>query len=86
MEEVWISGLGDGLGKNMSLTTLSLTVNNYSEMRGEWTLADGLTKNTSLATVNLTLNNWNTLYEDWIHGLVDALVTTMSSTAVIALK
>ena len=62
----------------------SLTFNNYSEMRGEWTcdLADGLAKNTSVVTLNLTLSNWNNLYEDWVHGLVDALVTNMSSTAI----
>ena len=76
-------GLGYGLGENTSLTTLSLTVNNYSEMRVKWThLTDGLEKNTSVVTLNLTLSNWNNLYEDWIHGLVDALVTNMSSTAI----
>ena len=83
----WACGLVKGLVKNVSLTTLSLTVNNYSEMSEmseKWTLSlyDGLAKNTSLVTLNLTFSNWNNLYEDWIHGLVDALVTNMSSTAI----
>ena len=66
------------------MTTLSILVNNYSEIEEVWTsvLADGLAKNTSVVTLNLTLSNWNNLYEDWIHGLVDALVTNMSSTAI----
>ena len=35
MGVLWAYGLDDGLGKNTSLTSLSVTFNNYSNMEGD---------------------------------------------------
>ena len=53
--------------ENATLTTLNLTVNNNSEMRGDLTLdmGDGLAKNTSLTTLSLAVSN----YGEIIQGL-----------------
>ena len=68
-------GLGDGLAKNTSLTTLSLAFNNYSDLSGDWTrgLGDGLAKNTSLTTLSLTFNSGVC-----IRGLGDGLAKNTS--------
>ena len=62
-------GLGDCLRQTVSLTTLCLTVNSYSDMSGDW--ADGLdvgfAKNTSITTLNLVVNNY--MYSDDMWGI-----------------
>ena len=62
-----IDALWDAVRENVTLTTLNLTVNNNSEMRGDLTLdmGDGLAKNTSLTTLSLTVSN----YGEIIQGL-----------------
>ncbi|XP_020609998.1 uncharacterized protein LOC110048568 [Orbicella faveolata] len=78
----WTRGLGDGLAKNTSLTTLSLTFNNCSDPSGGWTrvLGDGLAKNTSLTTLSLTVNFCGDLSADWTYGLDDGLAKNTSLT------
>ena len=45
--------MNNGLAEDASLTSLSLTVNNYSYVSGEWAHGPcyGLAKNTSLTTL-----------------------------------
>ena len=94
ISEDWKCNLFEGLAKNECLTTLntslttpSLTVNNYSEIGQWWThsLGDGLAKNTSLTMLSLTVNNYSYMGEEWAHGLGDVLgkntsLTTLSLT------
>ena len=67
---------------NTSLTTLSVTSNNCSDLSGDCGLGlgDGLAKNTSLTTLSLTINNCNELSEDWALGLGDGLAKNTSLT------
>ena len=78
----WARNLGDGLAKNRSLATLSLTFNSCMYLGGNWTcgLADGLAKNTSLTTLSLTFNNCSGLSGDWAHDLGDGLANNTSLT------
>ena len=67
--------LGDGLTNNTSLTSLTLTVNNYSDKSGIWmqSLSDNLAKFTSLTTLSLTVNNYSGKMDDWTSRLGDGL-------------
>ena len=78
----WGRGLGDGLAKNTSLTTLSLTFNNYRDLIVAWGygLGDGLAKNASLITLSLTFNNYRHVIGSWGHGLGDGLAKNTSLT------
>ena len=83
LSDDWACSIHEGLAKNTSLTTLSLTLNNYSDMMsGYWTrgLGDGLAQNTSLTTLSLTLNNYSDMSGDWTHGLGDGLAQNTSLT------
>lgn len=76
-------GLGDCLRQTVSLTTLSLTINNYSDMRVDW--ADGLdvalAKNTSINTLNLEVNNYSDdMWGIWGHWLAGGLAGNTSLT------
>ena len=70
----------EGLSKNMSVTTVSLTVNEFGD--GESHLRrflrhsgvfQYLERNTSVTTFNLTLNSSKEVSDDWVPGLCDAL-------------
>ena len=81
----WTRGLGDGLAIYVSLTTLSLTLNNYSDTSGDWglDLLDGLAQNKSVVVFNLTLNSCNnSVYEGWVRRLGEALATNTSLTTI----
>ena len=78
----WAHDLEDGLAKNTSLTTVSLTFNNCSNLSGAWTrcLGDGLARNTSLTTLSLTINNCSDLSGAWTRCLGDGLARNTSLT------
>ena len=78
---------GEGLAKNMSVTTLSLTINEYGEGESHIPLilyVSGvlrhLTRNTSVTTFNLTLNSSKEVSYDWLPGLCEALEENSSLT------
>ena len=72
--------LGDGLTNSTSLTSLTLTVNNYSDKSGIWmrSLSDNLAKSTSLTTLSLTVNNYSGKIDDWMSLLGDGLAKNTS--------
>ena len=70
----------EGLSENMSVTTVSLTVNEFGD--GESHIRrflrhsgvfQYLERNTSVTTFNLTLNSSKEVSDDWVPGLCDAL-------------
>ena len=70
----------EGLSLNMSVTTLSLTINEYGE--GESYIrrvlhhsgvCQYLEQNTSVTTFNLTLNSSREVSDDWLPALCNAL-------------
>ena len=70
----------EGLSVNMSVTTLSLTINDYGEGESHIPLVldrsgvfQYLTQNTSVTTFNLTLNSSKEVSDDWLPSLCDAL-------------
>ena len=67
---------------NTSLTTLTVTIDNSSDLSGDWGpgVGDGLAKNTSLTTLSLTINSCSDLSGDWAHGLGDGLAKNTSLT------
>ena len=78
---------GEGLAKNMSVTTLSLTINEYGEGESHIPLilyVSGvlrhLTRNTSVTTFNLTLNSSKEVSYDLLPGLCEALEENSSLT------
>ncbi|XP_078352732.1 uncharacterized protein LOC144637528 isoform X6 [Oculina patagonica] len=78
----WARVLGDGLAKNTSLTTLSVTLNMCSDLSGVWAcdLGNGLAKNTSLTTLCLTFNGCSYMSGDWGRGLGNGLTKNTSLT------
>ena len=71
---------GKGLAENMSVTTLSLTINEYGEGESHIPLVLGrsgvfqyLAQNTSVTTFNLTLNSSKEVSDHWLPSLCDAL-------------
>ena len=78
----WTCVPGDGLGKNTSLSTLSLTVNNYNEMKNylACVLGNGLVENTSLTTLSLTVNNYIYVDGAWVFSLAGSLAKNTSLT------
>lgn len=76
-------GLGDCLRQTVSLTTLSLTINNYNDISVDW--ADGLdvalAKNASITTLNLEVNNYgDDMWGIWGHWLAGGLAGNTSLT------
>ena len=78
---------GEGLAKNMSVTTLSLTINEYGEgeshippILDDCGVFKHLTRNTSVTTFNLTLNSSKEVSDDWLPGLCEALEENSSLT------
>ena len=82
----WI--LQEGMSVNMSVTTLSLTINEYGEGESHIPLVLGrsgvlqyLAQNTSVTAFNLTLNSSKEVdSDDWVPGLCDALKKNTSLT------
>ena len=77
----------EGLAKNMSVTTLSLKINEYGEGESlmRWVLLFSgvfryLAQNTSVTTFNLTLNSSKEVSDDWLPGLCKALEENSSLT------
>ena len=77
-----IDALWDAVRENVTLTTLNLTVNNNSEMRGDLTLdmGDGLAKNTSLTTLSLTVSNYGEIVQGLTLDMGDGFAENMSLT------
>ena len=78
---------GEGLAKSISVTTLSLTINEYGEGESHIPLIlddsgvfKHLTRNTSVTTFNLTLNSSKEVSDDWLPGLCEALEENSSLT------
>ena len=77
----------EGLAKNMSVTTLSLKINEYGEGESHIPLIlddsgvfRHLTRNTSVTTFNLTLNSSKEVSDDWLSDLGYALMKNTSLT------
>ena len=80
----------EGLAKNMSVTTLSLKINEYGEGESHIPLIlddsgvfRHLTRNTSVTTFNLTLNSSKEVSDDWLRGLCNALKKNSSLTTLM---
>ena len=78
---------GNGLAMNKSVTTSSLTINEYGEGKSDIPLVlersgvfQYLMRNTSVTTFNLTLNSSKEVSDDWLPGLCDALEENSSLT------
>ena len=83
---------GEGLAKNSSIATLSLTINEYGEGQSHIPLVldrsgvfEHLTRNTSVTTFNLTLNSSREVSDDWLPGLRNA-VNKKSSLTTLTMK
>ena len=81
---------GKGLAENMSVTTLSLTINEYGEGESHIPLIlddsgvfKHLTRNTSVTTFNLTLNSSKEVSDDWLPDLCNAVNKNSSLTTLI---
>ena len=80
---LWASRVGDGLANSRSLTTFSLTVNNYAEdITGNWAsgVGDGLANSRSLTTFSLTVNNHAKDMGLWASRVGDGLANSRSLT------
>ena len=76
----WVQGLNDSLTNSTSLTTLALTIKNYSDTSGLWMLGlgEGLASNKSLHTLTLTISNYSDTGGDWIQNLGHGLASNKS--------
>ena len=80
----WPRLLGDALAENTSLTTLDLTVSNYTMNPGIGKdLGDSLLRSSSLTVLSLTITNYSNMAEGWECTLVNSLakkatLTTLS--------
>ena len=80
----------EGLAMNKSVTTLSLTINEYGEGKSNIALVlyrsgvfELLGQNTSVTTFNLTLNGSKEVSDDWLRGLCNALKKNSSLTTLM---
>ena len=78
----WPRLLGDALAENTSLTTLDLTVSNYTMNPGIGKdLGDSLLRSSSLTVLSLTISNYsNNLAESWECMLINSLAKMASLT------
>ena len=88
--ELWVHSLKECLAKNNSLTTLTLTVNYYSEaeVHGDWSHLLRLKmfpENSSLTELNLTVNIRSEVSEDWLPAFCDFLMRDCSSLRTVRL-
>ena len=81
----WPRLLGDALAENTSLTTLDLTVSNYTMNPGIGKdLGDSLLRSSSLTVLSLTISNYSKMAEGWEYSLVNSLAK-MASLATLTL-
>ena len=76
--------------ENKQLTTLTLTVNDYSEAEGhdDWSHLlgrDDILENSSLTELNLTVNIRSEVSEDWLPSFCDYLMMKCSSLRTVRL-
>ena len=77
----WPRLLGDALAETTSLTTLDLTVSNYTMNPGIWKyLGDSLLRSSSLTVLSLTISNYSNMAEGWECTLVNSLAKMASLT------
>ena len=77
----WPRLLGDALAENTSLTTLDLTVSNYTMNPGIGKdLGDSLLRSSSLTVLSLTISNYSNMAEGWECTLVKSLAKMASLT------
>ena len=77
----WPRLLGDALAENTSLTTLDLTVSNYTMNPGIGKdLGDSLLRSSSLTVLSLTINNYSNMAEGWECTLINSLAKMASLT------
>ena len=77
----WPRLLGDALAENTSLTTLDLTVINYTMNPGIGKdLGDSLLRSSSLTVLSLTISNYSNVAEGWECTLVNSLAKMASLT------
>ena len=78
----WVEGLNGVLARNTMITTLILTVNDFSEGErheswigvSDYLLNFGFTQTTSLTELNLTVNMRSEVSEDWLPQLCDVFL------------
>ena len=82
-----VEGFKKGLLNSKSITTLSLTINEFGEgisdigfLLQHLGVFEGLAQNTSVTTFNLILNSRRKVGDDWLPGLCDALKKNSSLT------
>ena len=77
----WPRLLGDALAENTSLTTLDLTVINYTMNPGIWKdLGDSLLRSSSLTVLSLTISNYSNIAQGWECMLINSLAKMASLT------
>ena len=77
----WPRLLGDALAENTSLTTLDLTVSNYTMNPGIWKyLGDSLLRSSSLTVLSLTISNYSDMARGWECTLINSLAKMTSLT------
>ena len=77
----WPRLLGDALAENTSLTTLNLTVNNYTMNPGIGKdFENSLLRSSSLTVLSLTINNYSNMAEGWECMLINSLAKMASLT------
>ena len=89
--ELWVGTLESCVVKNKSLTTLTLTLNDYSDGQQLGMLYRGrrdgdFPENTSLTELNLTVNIRREVSEDWLPFLCDYLMMNCSSLKTMRLQ
>ena len=73
--------LGDVLAKNSSLTTLNLTLNDYTDLSDLGDLGLGLGRSKSLTVVNVTVTTCIKISEAWLCGFCNGLAKSNTITA-----
>ena len=77
----WPRLLGDALAETTSLTTLDLTVSNYTMNPGTWKyLGDSLLRSSSITILSLTITNYSNMAEGWQCMLINSLAKMASLT------
>ena len=89
--EFWVGSLKSCVAENKSITTLTLTLNEYSDGKQRGWLyplrRDGdFPENTSLTELNLTVNIRSEVSEDWLPAFCDFLMRDCSSLRTVRLQ
>ena len=88
---LWVGSLKSFIAENKSLTTLTLTLNDYSDGQQHARLSRGrrdgdFPENTSLTELNLTVNIRSEVSEDWLPRFCDYLMMKCSSLITVRLQ